>query len=309
MINRLIKFIGICFFILALVLVDQEIRRVGAHHIMMLLEQIRPDVILGALFLTGVDFCFLAGYDILALRYLVRKIPFFKVFAVAGLGFAVSNTTGHAYLAGGSLRYLFYRSQLRKIDILKLITMDSLTFFLGMTVAFIGAVCLMPVEGVSLPPFYHKLMMGIGGILGSLSLMYILTVVWPQRSLKIRQIVIRAPSFLMTSEQMILGLGDILSSFFVFYVILSSYMAVPFLPILVIFILAQVIGLSSQIPGGLGVFEGVFLYLFSQIIPQQGEAVTALIVFRVLYYFVPFGMATGLLALRWGYQKLQMKKT
>ena len=302
--NKVIQGIGFCFFLLALFLVHKEITRVGGEHMIHLLQTLPLERVGIALGLTALDFCFLAGYDILGLRYLHKHVPLFKVCVVSCLGFAVSNTTGHAYLAGGSLRYTFYKNLLSRLDILKLITLDSLTFLLGMSVAFIAAVCLLPLEGGALPAFYMPVLIGISGVLLLLLGGYFFAIVRPKRMFHLGSVFIKAPSWRLTLWQLGVGLGDVLSTFLVFYVILSGVLSVPFWPVMGMFILAWVLGLCSQIPGGLGVFEGTFLYLFSWVSPNQGEVLTALLVFRVLYYFVPFLVATLAVVGGWGIKKL-----
>ena len=307
MLNKIIQGVGVGFFLLALFLVHQELIRVGGDHILHLLRGVPFHVVGSALALTVLDFCFLAGYDALSLKHLNKHLNPLKIFAVAGLGFAVSNTTGHAYLAGGSLRYMFYRTQLSRIEILKLIALDSLTFLLGVTVAFIGTVCLLPTQGVHLPPLWQHLMIGISLFLLVVLNGYFWGIVRPKRTFKIGSVLIKAPSVLLTCAQVCMGLGDVFCTFLVFYVILSGLLPVPFFSLMGMFILAWVLGLVSQIPGGLGVFEGTFLYLFSSLSSQSGEVLTALLIFRILYYFVPFLLATCLLVGGWGIKKLFYK--
>ena len=63
-------------------------------------------------------------------------------------------------------------------------------------------------------------------------------------------------------------------------------MDIPFDVFIGVFIIAQVLGVFSQVPGGLGVFEGLFLY----IIPgdhNQALIFGALIAYRIIYYLFP----------------------
>ncbi len=57
-----------------------------------------------------------------------------------------------------------------------------------------------------------------------------------------------------------------------------------------IFLLAQIAGIISQVPGGLGVFEAVVLVLLPEKLPQDA-ALAALLVYRAVYYLIPLAVA------------------
>jgi uncharacterized membrane protein YbhN (UPF0104 family) len=61
-----------------------------------------------------------------------------------------------------------------------------------------------------------------------------------------------------------------------------------------VFRVAQVAGVVSQVPGGLGVFETVVL-LFLGPAYDPAAIIGALLVYRVIYYFLPLGGAAALL--------------
>ena len=61
---------------------------------------------------------------------------------------------------------------------------------------------------------------------------------------------------------------------------------IPFDVFIGVFLIAQVLGVFSQVPGGLGVFEGLFMF----IIPgehNQAMLFGALIAYRIIYYLLP----------------------
>jgi phosphatidylglycerol lysyltransferase len=80
----------------------------------------------------------------------------------------------------------------------------------------------------------------------------------------------------------------------VLFAVLPHDVGVSYSQVLSIFLLAQVSGMASQIPGGLGVFEAVVLLLLSPAI--SGSAVLgALLAYRAIYYLLPLGVASTLL--------------
>jgi len=62
------------------------------------------------------------------------------------------------------------------------------------------------------------------------------------------------------------------------------------------YLLAQVVGVISNVPGGLGVFETVLILLVSPPLTSD-QLLGALLVYRAIYYFLPLLVGIGLLAL------------
>ena len=79
----------------------------------------------------------------------------------------------------------------------------------------------------------------------------------------------------------------------VFYVLLPRDEA-PFLAVLGAFLGAQILGLASHVPGGVGVFEGLMVLLLDPYF-TSAEFVPALVVFRAVYYLAPLSVALVLL--------------
>jgi uncharacterized membrane protein YbhN (UPF0104 family) len=78
------------------------------------------------------------------------------------------------------------------------------------------------------------------------------------------------------------------------YVLLPADLSISFLTLLGIFALANLGGLISHAPGGIGVFEGLMLLA----IPSEGHlagVAAALIAYRLIYYVLPLFIAALLL--------------
>ena len=107
-----------------------------------------------------------------------------------------------------------------------------------------------------------------------------------KKSIIIKDIEFKIPSLKMALAQVFIGGADILLASLVLYFSLIPFMDIPFDVFIGVFIIAQVLGVFSQVPGGLGVFEGLFLY----IIPgdhNQALIFGALIAYRIIYYLFP----------------------
>ena len=75
----------------------------------------------------------------------------------------------------------------------------------------------------------------------------------------------------------------------VLYVLLPPS-ALPFLQFLGMFLIAILLGMVSHVPGGLGVFEGLMVLLLKPYL-SSAELLPALVVYRVVYYLLPLGLA------------------
>jgi len=76
---------------------------------------------------------------------------------------------------------------------------------------------------------------------------------------------------------------------------LAMYMLVPdepnigFITLAVIFVAATLLGFASHAPGGLGVFDAAMLVALWQF--DKEELLAGLLLFRLLYYIVPFALS------------------
>ena len=73
----------------------------------------------------------------------------------------------------------------------------------------------------------------------------------------------------------------------------------PFLPFLGAFLVAILLGLASHVPGGVGVFEGLMVLLLAPWLPSA-QLLPALVVYRAVYYLLPFAVALVVLVARRG---------
>ncbi len=102
------------------------------------------------------------------------------------------------------------------------------------------------------------------------------------------------PPFRLALLQLAVSSADWTVSASVLWVLLPREAGVGFLHFLAAFLLAQILGLMSQIPGGFGVFETVVIAL----LPAGVDASTLLgplVAYRVIYYLFPLVVAVGVL--------------
>jgi phosphatidylglycerol lysyltransferase len=82
---------------------------------------------------------------------------------------------------------------------------------------------------------------------------------------------------------------DIVSAGACLYVLID-HPQVPFLAFLVVYALALMVGVSSHVPGGLGVFESVMLFALHDSVSPKNLA-AAMLAYRVIYHLIPLVLA------------------
>lgn len=257
--------------------------------------------ILAAISLTAVNYLILALYDCLALRYSGHhQIPIAKIAPAAMLGYAISNNTGYAWAAGGSIRFRFYAKWgVLGWDMLRISLFETVTYLLGaFSLGLLGSLILP--HYLLTNPNQDSQLLHVVSLTCTAFLIIYWGAIWGWRKpMCIKGVVINLPSLRMAACQTLIASIDIIVSAFVLWALLPEQTPIHFGIFLIVFVVAQALGFVSQVPGGLGVFESAFLWLMSDIAgsDQHLALMGALLLYRVIYYFIPLALAgTGLFA-------------
>jgi len=300
-IQKIMHWLPMILFSCALYIVHTQLQ---SHYLSDILASLRTtpiSIVLSAILLTVINYWVLAAYDWLALRFTGHKtIPLSKMIAAALLSYAISNNTGHAWAAGGSIRYRFYSKWgVPGWDILKISLFQTITYLLGaLSLGLIGNLLLPHYlsNTVQAPQAIHWV-----SVVCALTLfVYWLAVFLWRKPLLIKGVELYLPSPRMALGQTLVSSIDVVLSSLVLWVLLLGKVNISFGAFVVVFVVAQVMGVISQVPGGIGVFESVFLWLMSGIGTTHHQhlvLISALFLYRVIYYFVPLLLAgIGLLS-------------
>jgi uncharacterized membrane protein YbhN (UPF0104 family) len=103
----------------------------------------------------------------------------------------------------------------------------------------------------------------------------------------------RGPSTLV---QIVIGLCDLGCCTLAMYMLLPPDPHVGFLTLRVVFVTATMLGFASYAPGGLGVFDAAMLVALWEF--NKADLVAGLLLFRLLYYLVPFVIALIVVGVR-----------
>ena len=80
------------------------------------------------------------------------------------------------------------------------------------------------------------------------------------------------------------------------YMLLPNEPNIGFVTLAVVFVSATLLGFASHAPGGLGVFDAAMLVALWQF--DKESVLAGLLLFRMLYYLVPFAFALIILGAR-----------
>jgi len=239
----------------------------------------------------------LALYDYLALNYVGenKKVSWWKWMLAGMLGFAISNNAGHAVVSGGAIRYRLYtRWRVRSGDIVKMLTLSGFTYFLGAAAIVVIGYFLVPHD------IFNRsagLSMGLNWLFGvclaAIVAYFVMTVFFHNKTIKIAQLKLQVPTTKMAVMQMGLGITDSVLAGLVLYFCLAPFVDIPFGTFIGLFVIAQTAGVFSQVPGGMGVFETVFLVALPETV-DKANIFGALLAYRIIYYVLPLIGVGGL---------------
>jgi uncharacterized membrane protein YbhN (UPF0104 family) len=246
------------------------------------------------LLLTAISYLMLTGYDALALHQLRLRVPYRTTALGSFTSYAVSFTLGFPIFTGGTVRYWIYsRAGVRPGKIASLTVVAGVTFWLGMAVV-IALGLLIEAEPLSdinhLAVDFNRL---IGaGVLAAI-FFYLYWVSARPRRARWQGLHLELPGLGLTLGQMALGVMDLCSAAGVLYVLLPSHEGLNFFTFAAIYVFGSLLGIVSHAPGGIGVFEATMLKALPA--PSQEALLASLLMFRILYYVIPFVLALTLL--------------
>jgi glycosyltransferase 2 family protein len=242
---------------------------------------------------TALSYLALTGYDGLALRHLQIKVPYRLTALASFASYALSFTLGFPLVTGGAVRYWIYGpAGLSAGKIASLTVVAGITFWLGMGLV-VGVGFLSASDPIADIDHFHPLanrLIGLGAIAA-----LIVYFVWITRMRWRRAAVVgnfKLPGPRLTLGQMALGVIDICSASAALYVLLPQDKSFGFPTFATLYSFAAMLGIASHAPGGLGVFEATIL---QGVGGSQDAVLASLLLFRGIYYAVPFIAAMAML--------------
>jgi uncharacterized membrane protein YbhN (UPF0104 family) len=252
---------------------------------------------IAALFVAAAYFS-LTFYDLFALRTIGRGEVPYRIAALASFtSYAVGHNVGASVFSGGAVRYRIYSAWgLSVVEVTKICFVAGLTFWLG-NATVLGLGILDAPQAASdfdqLPIWLNRLIaLAILSILAA----YVAWVWVKPRIIGREGWQVTLPGGPLTLLQIGIGILDLSCCAFAMYWLVPDEPHLGFITVAVIFVAATMLGFASHAPGGLGVFDAAMMVALWQF--DKEDLLAGLLLFRLLYYVVPFALSLTILGAR-----------
>jgi uncharacterized membrane protein YbhN (UPF0104 family) len=242
----------------------------------------------------------LTFYDFFALRTIGKKHVPYRIAALSSFtSYSIGHNIGATVFTGGAIRFRIYSDYgLNAIDVAKICFLSGLTFWLGNTFVLGIGMTWHPAAASAmdqLPEAINRLI-AIGGIVAIVAYLGWLSLGDNRRELGQNGWKVVLPSARLTLLQILIGVVDLGFCALAMYLLVPAQPPIDFMSLSVVFILATLLGFASHAPGSIGVFDAAMLVA----LPEFGreQLLATLLVFRVLYFVIPFGLAISIMGWR-----------
>jgi uncharacterized membrane protein YbhN (UPF0104 family) len=296
--NRIGFLLSVAIIAVAVVVLVHMLRDIDIDEVIKALKAIDSRHIAAAgLFVAGGYFT-LTFYDWFALRTIGRtEIPY-RIAALSGFtSYSVGHNIGATVFTGGAVRYRIYSHYgLDAVEVAKICFVAGLTFWLGNATVLGLSVAYTPHAAGpidQLPAWLNRCI----AIAILMVLVSYITWVWSApREIGQGEWKVKLPNGPSTLLQICIGILDLGCCALAMYMLLPNEPNVGFITLVVVFVSATLLGFASHAPGGLGVFDAAMLLALWEF--NKEDVLAGLLIFRVLYYLVPFVIALIILGTR-----------
>jgi uncharacterized membrane protein YbhN (UPF0104 family) len=250
----------------------------------------RRNIMFAAMFVVAGYFT-LTLYDLFALRTIGRtEIPY-RVAALAGFtSYSVGHNVGASVFTGGAVRYRIYSAHgLDAVAVAKVCFIAGLTFWLGNATVLGLGILVAPQAAAAI----DQLPVGVNRAAAIITLVVLCSyIVWVwrrPRTIGASDWRVTLPGGPLTLLQIVIGIVDLSFCALAMYMLVPDEPQIGFITVSVIFVSATLLGFASHSPGGLGVFDAAMLVALWQF--DKEELLAGLLLFRLLYYIVPFSLS------------------
>jgi glycosyltransferase 2 family protein len=278
----------------------RTLKGVDTGVILVALTNISPHHIALAALCVVSAFCTLTFYDFFALRTIGKKHVPYRIAALSSFtSYSIGHNIGATVFTGGAIRFRIYSDYgLSAVDVAKICFLSGLTFWLGNAFVLGIGMAWHPWAASAmdqLPDAINRLI--AFGVISAIVAYFVWLVLGKERrELGQNGWMVRLPSAPLTLVQVLIGVVDLSFCALAMYLLMPAQPHIDFISLAVVFILATLLGFASHAPGSIGVFDAAMLVA----LPQFGkeELLATLVVFRILYFMIPFGIAISIMGTR-----------
>ncbi len=240
----------VAIFTLALRALQSTLASYSWGDFMLYVKSLPPGQLVLAILLAAAGYLVMTGYDMFAFRYLDRTLPYRRVALASFTAYAINNNLGLSGVVGTSLRYRFYSGWgVRAAEIAKIFVFCTVTYWLGFNL--LGGLLFL-FDPPAVPAKFDFPFASIR-LLGLVMLLQVVAFAWfvaRGRPLQLRRWELPAPKPRIFAAQVLTSVADWILAGAVLAALLPRSLPLLFLGILSVFLLAQIAGLVSNVPGG-----------------------------------------------------------
>ena len=285
---------------LAITHLVRTLKGVDSAVVLVALTELPPHrIALAALCVVGA-FCTLTFYDFFALRTIGRNHVPYRIAAMSSFtSYTIGHNIGATVFTGGAIRFRIYSDYgLTAIDVAKICFLSGLTFWLGNLFVLGIGMSWHPwaASTMDLLPDEMNRLIGIGCLAAIAAYFVWLLTGEKRRELGQNGWKVVLPSAKLTLLQVLIGVVDLGFCALAMYLLMPTQPYMDFVSLAVVFIMATLLGFASHAPGSIGVFDAAMLVALPQFGKEQ--LLATLVVFRILYFLIPFCISISIMGLR-----------
>ncbi len=249
--------------------------------------------VLASLGFTAASYWLLSNYDVLALAYLRRAMPYPRILFTSFIAYSFGHTLGFSVFTGAAIRFRLYATAgVTAIDVATISAFCSLSLGIGLATIAGLSLYLSPSHASQILHLHHNWSLLAGTVLLGAVALYAVWATRARGTLELRGWALRAPGPAIGLAQLALSVADLSLSSAVLWSLLPAEAHVSFIPFLGTYALAVLAGVVSHVPGGVGVFEAVMLLTLPGV--PADVLLGSLLAYRGVYYLVPLVFGTVL---------------
>ncbi|HEU4620150.1 MAG TPA: bifunctional lysylphosphatidylglycerol flippase/synthetase MprF [Gammaproteobacteria bacterium] len=239
--------------------------------------------------LAALSYWLLGFYDLLALRYVRKKVSYGRTLFTAFIAYAFGNNMTLAGFTGAAVRLRLYAGRgLTAVDVATVSGFCAVTALLGLGALAGLSLLIEPSETAAALRLHEAWTVLTGTLLLGIVVGYVLWASFGRSPFEIRGWALREPGAAIGLGQLALGIADFVSASAVLWVLLPAKAEIGFPAFAGLYAAAVAAGLLSYVPGGLGVFEAVIVLVLPDLPVEQ--LLGSLLAYRAVYYLAPLAL-------------------
>lgn len=282
---------------IAAIIIHRVLQGVSLADVRHAMAAITPMQILFSAVLASLSYLVLTGYDVLALQAIGKPQRWRRAALASFTAYSFSHNLGFAPLTAAAARWRAYRgTDINAGDIARIVVIAGVTFWFGIFVLLGLALLLFPdalrLHDSTMP---YPAQAAIGAAIMAGVGLYLWACARRSAPISLLGWTLPVPTLRQALYQFVLAATDMALASAALLVLLPSGSWHHYPAFVVAYVVAMVVALLTHAPGGLGVFEAVVLVSLPDV--DKPALISALIVYRLIYYWVPLLLAALLLAL------------